>query len=193
MRPGARVRELRLLIAAIAVAATFNHPIARADPVIGLYSNGDCSECQLSVPSGSSSAFFLRVHPVELAGELITGAEFRIVGIPAGWAASFLPPASGLEVGDVLGTGGALVLLSPVSGDCIDIGRVEITATSSESEVTITIDTPATRPCPLVSYVTPAFPPRRCASGTVLWINSSDSCRVATARGSWSTMKELFR
>lgn len=71
--------KLSLWVAALIVlAAVPALPIS-----IGLFSDSDCTSCNLDIPAGNVGTFYVRAFP---GGNYIEGAELRVVGLPPEWS-----------------------------------------------------------------------------------------------------------
>jgi hypothetical protein len=171
---------------------------------IGLFSTSDCSSCNLDVPQGETRTFYISVLTEELPPWVtaITGAEFKVIGLPDAWNAVSTPnPAANVVEGDPLGAVGARIAF-PVrmEGTCITLFSVEVTVSTSLNDVTLQVThrTPSTNPtaCP---FVLPdcepgpcPFSPPPCVAGGEMFINSETDCTVSVENTTWSVVKRVY-
>jgi hypothetical protein len=173
---------------------------------ISLFSDSDCSSCNLTVPAGSTRTLYIKVLteglPPYVTG--IVGAEFKVTGLPPGWMTTSTPnPASHVSDGDPFGPVGTRIAFpQPQPGTCILLFTVSLTATTPANDVTlqVTSRTPPSdpnAPCPNVSPdCTPnpcPFAPNPCVDGGTMFINSSKDCTIGVAPATWSAIRVLYR
>jgi len=182
-----------LVVVAVVVLASSG---ARAAS-IGIFSTPDCSSCNLVIPPGESRTLYIKVRSGSLRW---SGAEFRVVGLPGGWAASSTPnPAALVVMGDPFGNRANVAGFQEAqSGNCTLLYTVEITATSSENDVVLRVaagDPPSNpeydSPLLVPAADIPCFCNYRVAGGA-LFINSGTECTVSVVPSTWSQVKQLY-
>ena len=154
------------------------------------------------IPAGSPATLYVvaRLSGPSLCG--ITGAEFRIEGMPAGWVATAQP--AGLSVGDPLGSIGGNVVFStcqsPEAGPVL-LYTISIFATSAVTNHTIEVvaRNPPTNPvfgCPLATLCDLPLYTMVCMTGGEIHVNApaSGSCALmAVEATTWSVIKSLYQ
>jgi len=171
-------------------------PCAASAVTIGLYSDLDCSSCNLDLPPGGFRTFYACI-----ANDLLPygpdGAEFRIAGLPSGWTASAMPnPAIPFVFGNPL-AGGANVAWSPgLPLRCILLYSVQIgvPVLGGQARLGVVAHNAPSNPnfdCPNVTMDWVAYP-RVCAGGGQLLVNSPLRCTVGVETATWSQIKRLF-
>lgn len=167
---------------------------------IGLFSTPDCSSCNLIVPPGETSTFYVRALTEGVPPEWgFTGAGLRIEGLPDGWSAVAVPnPEATLSVGDPFGPDGARIAFPMhIPGTCIDLYTVSLTATTAVADGRLHVEGVRSiwepTVCPLfVPGCTPCdFD--ICVEGGELFINSAVECNVSIEGANWSSVKYLYR
>jgi hypothetical protein len=166
---------------------------------IGLFSDRDCGSCNLVIPTPGGSAT-LYVQAVGISGSEfcggLTGAEFRVVGLPVGWSAVSTPsPLVIVSIGDPFGAGSNLGVYPPVSGGCIAFFSVVLTGDTRETVLHVERHANPANPnyqCPNVQPGDPCDG-RICVDGGTLFVNSASSCTVGVTRHSWERVKGLYK
>lgn len=165
---------------------------------IGIFSDSNCSSCNLPLSPGATGRLYINAQVDDLQPNAPNGAEFRIVGLPAGWTAQSTPnPAAFLVLGDPFGAGANISFFSGQPGACVNLFVVDVTATSGVSDVVLSVTAhqdPSNSgfQCPRLSMDwTPVFP-LICVDGGIAFINSGQDCAVSTQRSTWTALKRLY-
>ena len=189
---------MKSLVSAVAVVLLSVWPGPVQSASIGLFSTPDCSSCNLTISANETKSFYISAQTEELFPDGILGAAFRVTELPVGWTWTFeATPSATFSFGDPLGEIGATVSFpGAMTGPCIELYRVSVTATSDEQDVTlrVTTATPSYPPCSWVAVECGgACDVVECVDGGELFVNSDKDCQVAVEKGTWGTIKELYR
>jgi len=95
-------------LALVSAIASVIAPAQASPPSIFMASNPDGTGCELSAPPGTSFTFYVFARQAGMAADGITGAQFRVSGMPtgAGWSFTFVPnPAAHTTFGNPFGSG----------------------------------------------------------------------------------------
>ena len=184
------MRCFALLIAAIC------SPVVTQAASVGLFSTPDCSSCDLTMGPGETRVFYIKAMLDDLP---LTGAEFKVEGLPAAWHTSFVPtPQANFVLGDPFGSRGVNIgFPTTVNGDCVLFFTVNVTATNATTDVVLRVvgATPPSFPgfpCPLFIMECGPCEWWECVSGGVLFINSNEDCTVAVQPHTWTEVKSLY-
>lgn len=188
------MRRLMLVLLALALDSSG----AKAQS-IGIFFDEGAATCSGVIAAGSSGRIYIIAVPGGDASDGITGVEFRVVGLPAGWVpTSVRNPAAVLQFGDPFdGVGVIASFPTCQTAPTILIFTVDLFATTSVSNhyLRIAQRNPPPNPnfrCPLVVGCGPTFT-LVCASGGEAIINpTGPGCTVAVTPSSWSRMKGLY-
>ena len=185
---------MRLFIVALASQLI---ALPAAAGTIGLFADGDCSSCGLTIPPGGAGTFTIAYVPS--AGEPVRAAQFRVTGLPAGWIVTSITPnpAASLVLGNPLAEGAILTCPSSLNGACVTLFTVQLEATTqvTDGHMEVTQHTTPTQPalqCPAV-YACDSCDSWACATGGRLALNPTQPCVVGVAPSAWSRAKQLFR
>ena len=189
-------RSSCIVLASILVVAA---PLFSAS--IGLFSTPDCSSCNLVVPPGGTSTFYVRALTDGIAPDLsMTGAGLKVVGLPAGWSTVSVPnPQATVSVGDPFGPSGARIFFgSTFLYTCIDLYTVSLTATTPAHEVRLHVEgvTSAWDPALICPWFVPGCTPcdfEICVGGGTLFVNSDSGCSVSIENRNWTRIRTLYR
>ena len=98
---------------------------------IGLYADGNCTSCSLEITAGETRTIFVSGPTSGLPDPRdFAGGEFRILGVPNGWAYQVFAAEGILLIGDPLGPNGASVaIFDPPTNYCRLIFTFTLTAT----------------------------------------------------------------
>lgn len=171
-------------------------PLAVNAGTIGLYSEETCNSCSLTVLAGQSRTFYVRFTGG--GGRLpVTGADFKIVGLPSAWSTSVEPnPQCTYLQGDLFSGGALMGFNHPHTEDCFEFYRITVRATTSVQDVLLRVATSDNSfwgaNCPLVTYHPPPDPPYLCQTGGLLYINGSGTCTVPVEHTTWGNVKVLY-
>lgn len=133
--------------------------------------------------------------------EGITGAEFKVVGLPAGWQAFSPNPAANIVLGDPLDATGANIAF-PVcqSARCLLLFEIALFPTTIVTDMALHVGarTPPTNlslNCPLVVLCDAPFFTGLCVSAGSGGGGppSNPNFPIATRATAWSAVKTLFR
>jgi hypothetical protein len=166
---------------------------------IGIYFDQDAATCSGPIPVGTSRSLYI-IALVQGPISAITGVEFRVTGLPAGWnVISTRNPAAVVQIGDPFdGTGANIAFPTCVPGPLVPLFTIDLTATSPVSNHYLSIRrrNPPANPnfaCPLVSLCGPTYP-LVCVGGGEAIINpTGPGCTVGVEPASWSRVKNLFK
>lgn len=181
---------------------------ARAANIL-LSFDAECTTCTLrNVTPGTF--FTLHVTASEVGGIWegygVGGAEFRIVGVPAGFSVVTRTTNPNAAVfGDPLGAGTNIVLFPGGSGGCISLFAFTFLATESLQDVRLRVERHS-RPsnpnfdCPVLAYSDCGPKPGSNRSICLQCVGSSEAvvnptgpdCSVAVRSTSWAGLKQLY-
>lgn len=167
---------------------------------IALYADAGCVTCDLRIPSGTTSAaFYVAVSGATSAPEYCEGvtlAEFRIVGLPAGWRVSLTPAPDATIVGSPFSTGVNVAFREPRPGDCVLLYTGWLTPPAAGAQAVLHVVAHAiprdpSRACPVVrpGNCGSAF----CVDGGSLHVDTPASCLTGVTPATWERVKQLFR
>jgi hypothetical protein len=168
---------------------------------IGLFSDPDCTACNLNILAGEIGTLYVVVSTEGLPdNEHFVSAEFRITGLPDGWIATSTPEPSAFAFGDPFGPGANIGFGIGQRGDCIPIYSVVIASPSPATDVRLHVSgrlppgDPAMN-CPRIAVACEIGPCDiiHCVSGGHLLINSSEVCSVATKTHTWAAVKGFYK
>lgn len=164
---------------------------------IGIFSTPDCTSCKLGVGAGEQATFYVNARPEPF--DPITGAEFRIVGLPREWVVQSLTPNPEIyiRVGNPLRDGTNISFAKSQPGNCVNLFTIQVLATGFRSDVVLRIGphaTPTSRnhQCPVIVFDCNCFPVV-CAGGGQLLVNSSRDCSVGVQPTTWERVRRLYR
>jgi hypothetical protein len=165
---------------------------------IGLFSAPDCSSCNLTAPVGVQSTFYA-VYTNTGAFPDITGAEFRITGIPSDWSATWSPsPLANLNLGTPLGAGVNVAFPSPgPTAPRVVLGTITVTPVAPADNQVFRVTRHVTPSninfsCPLFTFTCQCFT-KICVLGGSMLVNSDHDCRLAVRESTWSNVRQLYR
>lgn len=183
-----------LLLAAALLAGSDATPRAVS---IDLYTTTTFSSCNLSLPNGSSSRFYVVVTTNGVT-DSIRGGELRLEGVPEDWLVISLPSLGSFSSGSLFGAEGAqLTFDKNYSAAHLFLYTILIAAHSERRDVVIRVG-PRAAPshgldCPMIYLADAAVPPARCAEAGSLFINSSSECNVSVLQSTWSAVRRLYQ
>ena len=170
---------------------------ALGDPAVDLFSDLDCASCNLSVPTGETRTFYIRARTELFSFQAV---DLRVVGLPTGWMVVTTPNPAAILYGDLFGLGGVVDFGGEVSGDCVLLCTVEITATSDGTDVTLRVTGDASSwnwvgdPSRVYFWHHwPNNPSGVSVFGGALLVNSARECTVSVEPGTWGSLKGLYR
>jgi hypothetical protein len=131
----------------------------------------------------------------------ITGAEFRITGLPAGWTAFATPaPDASTSLGDPLdGSGANIAFATCQTSTCRVLDSILVFPTTVVGETFLSIRprTPPTNPafnCPRFVLCDAPVYSSLCVPGGVFCINvTSGRCQIGMESTAWSAVKAFYR
>lgn len=166
---------------------------------IWLFFDPTCGMCSGWMGQGQVTVAWIKVAHFGAATSL-SGADFRIEGLPDEWIALHEPdPASSLSTGDPFDGAGASITFSDCrTGVCVNLYRVTIVPMSSESDIVLTVKGRSDDPlfdCPTISLCDAPASTRICVRGEQSFINvESIVCPPAAVEGeTWSALKAFYR
>ena len=189
----------RLLVVLLCVALCSE--VAGA-PSIDLFFDLDCTTCSADVQLGVPFTLYIQARLEGSAQQGITGADFRVDGMPAAWLVlSVAPnPLANLNFGNPL-AGGATIAFPSCAGDssqCLNLYTCTIVPTSVVASRTLTVrghPTPVDCHGPCCPYLLLCDPPlytQVCVLGGQAILNGPP-CTVNVERQTWSRFKSLYR
>ena len=189
------------LLKALCALSLVLSPWAAQGTEIGLFADRDCTTCKIDIAAGQTDSFYVRFNSRGLPeSEFMTGANFRIAGLPANWVAHAEPAPGGVSFGELFDTGASLAFSASHAGPCVDLYVVTLTAPALPDSciLEVTHSEPGPFPgmsCPLVSVVCSGGPcdTRYCADGGRLFVNTESNCTLGVRGETWSAIKDLFR
>lgn len=167
---------------------------------IGIVADPNCSFWYVEMEPPGPHTIYITVMGAA-PGQVFTGAEFQIKGLPAGWAAVAVPAADAVTIGDPFdGTGANIAFGTCRDAACCILYQVLVYPSTIEYDVYLegTRRTPPTNPsfdCPyLVLCDSPVFT-KICIPASAFCINHRDKyCgEIAVRTSSWSQVKALYR
>jgi hypothetical protein len=182
-----------LWLAVLIVAGAAASPWALS---IDLYATRDFTSCNLSLPNGSGSHFYVVVTTTGVT-DSIRGGELRLDGVPDDWTVISLPSLGSFSAGSLFGAEGAqLTFDRNYKAPHLFLYTVLISAHSARNDVVIRVR-PRAEPsfglsCPM-AYLAGSDPPAMCAEGGSLFINSTLDCNVGVQPSSWSAVRRLYQ
>jgi len=161
---------------------------------VGMFADSTCSSCNLVVSLGGTATTFIRIVTDYQTNQGVTGAEFRITGLPPNWLASAIPnPQADSSTGNLFGSGAVITFpLAGIDGDCVDLYTVFLSNYSAASDVVLRVEAGNSAPCPRV-FLGNLPISSLCAEGGVMFVNSDGDCRVSVAPTTWSQVKALYQ
>ena len=195
---------------AVAALAVLSSPASAQ--YIGIFMDREATTCVANV--GATPYIDLHVVAVlEGAVTTMTGAQFKITGVPSGWTpenALWVPDAgSGISLGHPLFatpvhplTPGINVTfgscMSFPEGGTLPLGRIILLGAPTPRHVTLRVEffdlVPPDPDCPFVTYCEPDYV-KTCVGGGEIVLNgpSSSGCYVPVATPTWTGVKQLYR
>jgi hypothetical protein len=175
-------------------AAGFSSPCIAASIVIGDVGGTGVLEANLRVPA--AARIFLAAQDTK-----ITGAEFKIEGLPEGWVAACVPNAAAkIVLGDPFGETGVNIAFADCrSGPNEALFQVTVLATSVEADVVLRVTgrTPPGNPhfdCPLVTLCDEPIFTKWCVPESETCVNPEHlNCYTAVSHKTWSAVKAVYR
>jgi len=188
-----KVRVLALLSLAALLAAG---PAAASS--IGVFFAADGSDCDATQALFTPlDIYIMAVLGGDAAQGGITGAEFRMDGIPPGWFNSATAnPVGTVALGNPIGGGCNLGFSSCQSGALVLLYTINSFATTSLSNLTYRVlphSTPSNPffPCPLLVICDAPDYTKVCVPGGTAFVNGG-ACTVGVAPTSWTGVKALY-
>jgi len=187
----------RVAIGLLCVLLAAN-PVAAA--TVGLFSTPNCTSCNLDIPPNASEGTFyvcsVGTSETEFCGGFYR-LEFRIAGVPLGWAAAAVPsPESHYALGDPFGTGCSIGFNAPQTAECALLYTVTITPSAPGARATLRARAHAPPMDPDFDCIraVSACPGNigACVGGGALRINSDVLCSVEVEPASWTRVKALY-
>jgi len=189
MRP--RILSLLLVVSLAASTASAGS--------IGLFFDPDAASCSGPIANGSTGRIYIIALLSDVA-DVMTVAEFRVDGLPAGWVANLVPnPASNIVLGNPFdGVGCDIAFPTCQADDNVLLFTVDLLASTAVSDHYLRVrhrNPPPNPnfPCPLVTECIAPIYDKVCVSGGEAIINpTGPGCTVAVEATSWSRVKSLY-
>lgn len=209
---------MRSTFALASIVVSLATVFARADThaqAIGVFADASATSCDLSLPPGVPTNVYIVAVLGPQACTGITGAEFRVDGLPAGWFTIPVsaPPVPILPPGDPFGEGATLAfgttcLASGTGVVLLMTVAIVPTTVVTDHYVTVAAHSSPSLPgfdCPLVLLCDPPAYSALCVDGRSALINKSfipwccqDACSfptcppIAVAPTTWARVKSLY-
>jgi hypothetical protein len=165
---------------------------------IGIFFAADASDCDATHASFSSlEMYVIALLSGDAAVDGITGAEFRLDGVPSDWFHSVTyNPAASVSLGNPLTGGCNIGFPTCQPGPMVLLYTINSFATTSVSNLTYHIDrhTNPTNPffqCPLLVLCDVPVYSKICVTGGTAFVNGG-SCTVGVKPASWSQIKSMY-
>lgn len=172
---------------------------------IGVFSDPAGNSCEFSAAVGQSFTLYILATLGGGASGGMTGAEFRVAGIPAGWTTSEVAnPAAGIVFGDPMGAGTNITFptCQTGTGGKVLLFTVTVNPSTVVSDVILKVEmhtTPsnASFQCPLVTLCDPPAFTKLCVCGGQGVINGTiQNCGCGdpspTEATTWGHLKSLY-
>jgi hypothetical protein len=179
--------------------------------VIGIYADPGARECAANV----GPLPFTTLHVIAtLEGEVpaMTGAQFRITGIPASWTPenAFWEAAPGITITighplfpapqhpEVAGVNVAIASCTPEAGTLVPLGLIRLFGAPTPENVVLRVEgfelVSIDPPCPFVTVCDSPFYSKACVAGGEATLNGNgNGCDVTAVQDkSWSQVKSLY-
>ena len=178
---------------------------AATSSTIGLFFEPGCSKCSTTLAPGAETTLYINAVRDWDAEFPLVYAEFRVVGLPAGWSATCTPnPEAFFVIGDPFGVGIRISFVNnTLLGECINLVTCNVAATSVATDVYLTVVHHQTEPngwCYPPAPVITCEPGRGGPPECVLCIRAESQaiingpeCSVAVQPNHWSGVKSLYR
>jgi hypothetical protein len=193
-------RQLLWIIAVVLSCVLLLAPSALRAQSIGIFSDPVGANCNFT--ANFSVPFTLYINAVNstlMPWGGLTGAEFKVTGMPPSWITIVTPnPLSTLVLGDPFdGVGVNIAFPVCQASFQVNLFTVTVVPLTVETEVTLTVTqrTPPLNPaypCPLLTDCDIFFS-IVCVDGGQGFINSSRYCNVPVEESTWGKIKELYR
>ena len=194
---------MRVLALSVLLALWISAPQAQT---IGLFADPLGTDCNLQIPfPGSPVAVYAVATLAGPAADGVSGASFRIEGLPAGWTAVVAPgPNVTFMNGDPFSAGALISLDGCVSSQPLVLWTALITPTSyvENTELTVvahatyppmcSIENPCSQSCPFFCDCDVWGGNCICAETLPSHING-DPCVVAVPQHRWGQVKQVYR
>ena len=193
----------RVLVAALFALACGGMPAAGRCQSIGIFADSGCETTCINMTSSSFFQFYVKA---DLAGFGMSGASFRIEGLPN---VVFVQPVFDLPCFDCpCGFNGCSNPFTTPgidmswlgwcqSGPCLPLFRVLVFAGTPPQDTVLRVvgRTPPLDPmfdCPMITLCDSPVFTRMCVAGGTAILNPSGECAVAVEAASWSGIKSLY-
>lgn len=155
--------------------------------IIGVYASMDATQCVLTVPAGTPRTFYVLARLGGIAANGITGAEFRLTGLPSNWLATVTPnPAAHSTLGNPLDGEGAQIAFPVCQGPVLlytitvlhagDTGMYDVAVTRR------THPSDPNFPCAFVTLCDAPVFTKVCVSTSPLYLNTSAASEFSAPR-----------
>ena len=171
---------------------------------LGIYFDAQGEQCTGTIRPGEPATIYIlaKHHGISECG--LTGAEFRIGGLPDSWQVYAVPDPTTLNIGNPFGDGVNAAFPScqrPEDGP-VRFYSVLVLASELESDLQFTVEprNPPANPafsCPLINLCDYPAMTKICVEGLPCHVNatSSRTCAapLAAQPASWSAVKQMYR
>lgn len=188
-----RARAIITLVVGLALASS-----AAGVETIGVYFDPQGVSCEIGQhPVTPGTAYILvELGSGSVAGG-ITGAEFRLDGMPAAWSATAVARPGATTVGNPLTGGCDIAFLCQTGTNGLVLLYTIHYLVVSELTVYLHVDRHSTPsnpnlPCPVLIGCDAPEPAILCVRGGTAAINDPLFCRPAVVRSTWTQVKSLF-
>lgn len=169
---------------------------------IALFADPEYSSCNLNIPAPPAigTLYIVAADCADIPGycPAFTGAEFRVVGLPAGWFVFSTPsPQASVAIGDPFGAGANIAFGDYLLSDRVLLYTCTVwpAAPGAQATLQVTAHSAPAHPiyvCPLAIVGDCPADPRACVGGGTLFVNQPRSCTVAVRDATWSMVKRLY-
>lgn len=197
------MHPLRSAAVSIAVILVLCPPLAATSPSIGVFLDRNCTMCSGTATLLVPFTFYIAAR-LEPSLDGISGAEFRVLGLPASWNTIYVPmvvePSPGLlVVGDPFGSGVNVAFASGCSstGGCVPLFTCYVTPFATEPNVRMSIrfrPTPwncGALCCPILWRCDPPEYTVMCVLGGEAVFNGPP-CTVGVEQATWTQVRRLY-
>lgn len=165
---------------------------------IGVYFDTAATDCDATIQANTPGTFYLIARLEGSFSNGMTGAEFRVTGLPAGWfiTNAFPCPCIPELPGNPYAEGVMIGFASCQPGPLVLLFGTTYFATSAPPDVRLRVTSHSTPsnpnfPCPLLVHCDAPVFTRECVAGGEAIINGPP-CTVGVAPRSWSSIKGLY-
>lgn len=156
----------------------------------GLYTDTECSSCNLTLANGETKTIYLNAF-MEL--DPLSCFDPLFYGVPAGWGAVAMPSPIVTQAEDPTAGPATICVGLFVPSECVTVYSIQLTATTTESDVLLTVAGPS-GPTSCIPYYPECFMCEPlCVVRDTMTVNGEGDClKLALQADTWSAVKKLF-